>query len=774
VKVNDQYPAAHAARLAGWLARYWFPVALIVLFLIALPGLVLFACNLFGLENALNAWLQDNFQLTYSISLPWWGVLLLLLVPFLILLLYFLKLKRKPVQVPSTFLWRKSIEDLHVNSLLQWLRQNVLLLLQLLIVVVCIYSVMSFRVHGRIGEGKYYILMIDNSASMSATDVAPNRLEWAKEQALKEIDAAAEDDVGMVIVFNSSAQTVQSRTSSRDLLRQAVKSIQPTERPTNIQQALGLAESLANPTRSTENEASKPPDQEPGTGVTYAKPEGAATAIHLYSDGRFRDVENFEVGNLNIHFHAAGREGAANVDNVGIIGCNAARHETDPTRVQVLAVVRNYRPVAVKNQAVELDYWVNGDHRLLADQVVELPPRVVEERQEPGKETTTIVEHTEDVPVTFDLKDLDESADVVVRVRLKDQHDQFPLDNQAWLVIGVVRKARVLIVGKRNDPLQSFYNAESTRKVARVTYLDPDKLGTDDYLKPALAGAYDLVIFDRCGPAREEDMPRANTFFIGYPPPPWKALGSAAKEGRAVEKLEHPHIKDWKKTNPVTRDLAALDVVGISQGFRMKLADLPSHTPRLLESDNDTALLLTLNRQGYTDLVLTFPIILNDKHDWNTNWPLFPSFPLFLRNVLYALGNVSDAATELPTQPGDVKTLRPDVSLEQVKEIQVIPPGGTPQTVKRGTRAEFDFKDTERVGVYQVMWDGVVQRSFAVNLLDAAESNLQPRTEIKIGGEVVKSGTTRGQPLDVWRWFVLAALSLLLAEWYIYNRRVYI
>src|SRR5262249_7757397 len=141
-----------------FLGRFWFPMALIVLFLIALPGLFLFACNLFGFESDINAWLQDSLGLTYSIGVPWWGIL--------ILLLYFLKLKRKPIQVPSTFLWRKSVEDLHVNSLLQWLRQNVLLLLQLLIVVVCIYSVMSFRLHGRAGEGKYYVLMIDNSASM--------------------------------------------------------------------------------------------------------------------------------------------------------------------------------------------------------------------------------------------------------------------------------------------------------------------------------------------------------------------------------------------------------------------------------------------------------------------------------------------------------------------------------------------------------------------------------------------------------------------------------
>ena len=43
--------------------------------------------------------------------------------------------------------------------------------------------------------------------SMAATDVKPSRLEWAKEEALKIIDAAEESHQGMVLVFNSTAST---------------------------------------------------------------------------------------------------------------------------------------------------------------------------------------------------------------------------------------------------------------------------------------------------------------------------------------------------------------------------------------------------------------------------------------------------------------------------------------------------------------------------------------------------------------------------------------
>ena len=97
-------------------------------------------------------------------------------VPVGIIALYFLKLRRRPVQVPSTLLWRKSLEDLHVNSLFQRLRRNLLLFLQLLAVALAMLALAGLRSKGTSGQGQRYVLMIDNSASMSATDVAPSRL----------------------------------------------------------------------------------------------------------------------------------------------------------------------------------------------------------------------------------------------------------------------------------------------------------------------------------------------------------------------------------------------------------------------------------------------------------------------------------------------------------------------------------------------------------------------------------------------------------------------
>ena len=91
------------------------------------------------------------------------------LVPPAIFALYFLKLKRQPLEVPSTYLWKRSIEDLHVNSLWQRLRQNLLLFLQLLLVALAMFALLRPGWEGTKLDGDRFVFLIDNSASMSAT-----------------------------------------------------------------------------------------------------------------------------------------------------------------------------------------------------------------------------------------------------------------------------------------------------------------------------------------------------------------------------------------------------------------------------------------------------------------------------------------------------------------------------------------------------------------------------------------------------------------------------
>jgi hypothetical protein len=786
------------AKVGIFLARVWFPAALVLLLLLALPSFVLFALNLVGAQGQVNDWLQENLNITYQLALPGWLALTLFLVPVAILLLYFLKLKRKPLQVPSTFLWRKSIEDLHVNTLFQWLRHNLLLLLQLLTVLTLLYAVLGVRVYGDTVHGKHYILMIDNSASMSATDVAGSRLEWACQEALKEIDAASDDDFGMVIVFNSKATTLQTYTGNRARLRDAVRGIRQTQRPTRIEEALTLADSLANPLRSTEDVASRPEDEEPGKERTYVRPEGIPTELHLFSDGRFPDLSESALanlssrragnvsalGNLALVFHSAGRPGPEHVNNVGIVGLNAVRlldetakrDDPDLLRLQVLVRVRNYRPAEAKVR-LRLDVLAAGQlvHPEQKDVVVK--GRFVGKKAEDPE--GGVKDEPGETAVTFRLPPLDTRADTVLHAYLDGLHDDFPLDDEAWLAVGTVRKSRVLLVGPPNPILDAFFNQEATRRVAALDRLGPADLGQETYRKAARAGDFDLVLFDRCAPEQAEDLAQANTFFIGRPPPPWE---------RGTRMLRQPVLTASKKDHPLLRQLSTLWEIGVSEAFRFHPYDnlppgvreqyrqnssdkdkkpLPPLT-RLLEAGGNSAVLFTLPRGPFTDLVLTFPL-LNDQGDLNTNWPLQPSFPLFLRNVLYVLGGVSDAVRSETVQPGEPMVLRPEAG---VHRVTVTPPKGPPRTLERRGRAEITYDETEQIGPYRVTPEDGASRSFAVNLLDAAESNIEPREAIRVGGEQYVAGQQRQQPREIWKWVVLLALAVLLVEWYIYNRRI--
>jgi hypothetical protein len=62
-----------------------------------------------------------------------------------------------------------------------------------------------------------------------------------------------------------------------------------------------------------------------------------------------------------------------------------------------------------------------------------------------------------------------------------------------------------------------------------------------------------------------------------------------------------------------------------------------------------------------------------------------------------------------------------------------------------------------------------------VNLFDQRESDIWPARKVNIQHEQIAAKAVRqATRQELWKWLLLGAICLLIFEWYIYNRRVYL
>ncbi len=650
-------------------------------------------------------------------TLMWWQWLALALIPPAIVLLYFLKLKRQPVEVPSTYLWSRTIEDLHVNSIWQRLRQSLLLLLQILLIILLMIALARPGWRGAELAGNRFIFLIDNSASMGAMDAAETRLESARRRALDYIDQMESGDVAMVIAFSDTAQVLQNYTESRRLLRKRVEEIKPTCRKTDLREALRAASGLANP-GYTRLEADQAVD------------ESLPATLYIISDGGFPAVPDFSLGRLNPIFIPTG---AAGTNNVGIVAFATDRNPEKPDQLQAFARLVNYGATAV-TAYVELH-------------LEDSPPDVTEVTI-PGGGSERVV---------FELPAVEAGW---LRLVL-DHNDALPLDNAAFAAVNRTRQARVLCVTEGNEPLEVALTTDQAREIADVTIEPPSVLEQNAHQAQAETGFYDLIIYDDCTPAR---MPRSNTLFIGRVPDVggWKATAGD----------QPPQVIDVDRVHPLTH-LVDMDYVKTVRGLQLE----PPPGSTVLIDSVVGCLAAVGPRGGFEDAVLGFSFFSKSETGQlqpNTNWPLRPSFPVFALNALRYLGGVRSGLAAGSTPPGSAVTLRAPADVQQ---LNVVDPQGERHSLQRSSPATFVFTETDHLGVYEVREEQraeVVQR-FVVNLFDERESNLQPSTSLKLGHEeITGSATLVAARREFWKWFLFLGLGLLLFEWYVYNRRVYL
>ena len=657
--------------------------------------------------------------MSFLSAIPGWAWLLLVLVPPAIIALYFLKLKRAPVVVPSTYLWLRTIEDLHVNSLWQRLQKNILLYLQLLLVALLLLSLLRPGCRSESMLGQRSILLIDHSASMSATDESPNRLAKAREAALKLIDSMSSSDVAMVIAFSDRAEVKQGFTSDRRQLRSAVEAIEPTSRITDIREAMRAAAGLANPGRTSEI------DNVNDIQVAEALPAD----LYIFSDGGFEEVSEFDLGNLSATYVPIG---TLDVNNVAIVALTANRNPERENEIEVYARLINH---AAGDRTITTEL-------MLDDNLVDA--------------TKTTLKPNEEEGISFQLRDID-SGKLVLRIK---EGDNFPLDNEAYTTITPPSPIEVLLISERNKALEMGLQTSLATKLARTKIATPDFLETADFANENAGSKYDLIIFDRVSP---KTMPLSNTLFLGAAPP---------QEGWSFGEKHSPvMIVDVQKDHPLMHYLE-MNAVRIFEGSKLKS---PDGATNLIEADCGS-IMAVAPRGAYLDVVCSFGLMRLDGETLlsNTDWPARRSFPIFLLNALETLGNTATDSAARSVLPGQPITLRVGQS---VNEVQVIDPTGESSNVARGSLSQLICTQTDRMGIHEVQsLDGAAMLDrFSVNLFSMRESDIGVEKDLVFGAESITGAPTKSPSrLEFWRWLTAMAIGLLTVEWLVYLRRIFL
>ncbi len=165
----------------------------------------------------------------------------LLAIP--IILLYMLRLRRREMQISSTFLWQQVLQDNEANTPWQRLRRNLLLFLQLLILALLVFTLARPYISVPAVSAGQTALLLDATASMNATDLADgeSRFDAARREALSVLDTLDADSAMTVIRVTDVPEVLVPYTTDRGRVREAINSARPGTGQGDWNAALNLA-----------------------------------------------------------------------------------------------------------------------------------------------------------------------------------------------------------------------------------------------------------------------------------------------------------------------------------------------------------------------------------------------------------------------------------------------------------------------------------------------------------------------------------------------------
>ncbi len=366
--------------------------------------------------------------------------------------LYFLKVRRKRVRVPTLLLWAQVVENQRTARPFDRFRRHLLFFLQLLALLLLTFALAGPSVPGRQFLGRSVVWIIDGSGSMQAKAPGPSRFALAQELALEGIGRLQGGDEGMVVLAGPEPRVVASFTRDHEHLAQAVRAMQPTGAAVALEDAVDLASAL-----------------------TRSRPDRTLVVI---TDGSDPSLQRVVEQHPDVRTELVGRDAT----NVAITAIDLRRSPTVDLESELFVTFRRFggetAPVGVE---------VTLDGELLTTETVEVPA---------------------DRPVPRVYRGLGAKGGLL-QVQLVTG-DALPLDDVALAWMAPPRRRRVLCVGCTAltgralavDPRFQLTAATSVAPAEEAAY---DAVVYENAPVPARPGAPFFAI----GPAALGDTPLA-------------------------------------------------------------------------------------------------------------------------------------------------------------------------------------------------------------------------------------------------------------------------
>jgi len=648
----------------------------------------------------------------------------LLSVP-LIVAFYMLRLRRPERPVSSTYLWQQLVRDVEANAPWQKLRRSLLLMLQLLLAVLLAVVVARPFAEHPAGLARDLVLVIDASASMSATDVFPDRLTAAKRAALEQMAQVPADGRVSVVAAGDTARVVANEATDRGRIAQAIESIEASTSAADLTDALKLAAKLAERAR------------------------GAEVLVVTDDAGSMVPAVDLEVP---VRVVTVGRER----DNQAIAAL-AVRADPSGLKRTLFASVANYSSSIVMRRLQILADGTSVTARDLvldpltrADVVIdELPAgtRVVEARITPPDATNGS----------------------------SGARDYLALDDAAWAIVPPDRLRRVLLVGPGNVYLQNAFALLPNVELYGAT--------AEQY--PATTGKelFDLIVFDGSLPA---ELPRKP--ILAFAPPQTSLLGvvngTLDEFGMGQLPPDDPILRGVDLTR---LHIARTQQMELPTWARAVIPG--SDGPLLYSGPRDgvpTAVFAFDIRQSDLPLQVAWPIMISNLAgellglSGGALDPLAPSAPLDIPigsgdegvRVTLPDGSVEIVPVAATGASSVTFVATRQLGVYRAEVIKAPAPVGSPGTSPSVTPSPSPSPDPSgSPGVPGTTDEPLL---FAVDLFSAEESNIRPGDGARIaslggdgGGEQVSAGVARD---EFWPLLVALVLFFLVVEWLVYER----